>query len=100
MNAAIEAGSGAVQDGLNFDVVQTAYDETYDGTGLPYLWLRQVPVIASVPVTVQENGVSLVTAFGYSAAADVVVDPVPAQLMRQNATNVAAPVRPNLAPRL
>jgi hypothetical protein len=95
MNAAVEAGSGAVQDALNFDVLQTAYDETYDGTGLPYIWLRQVPVISSVPVTVQENGLSLVSAFGYSAAADVVVDPVRGQIMRQNGSNVSVGVSPN-----
>jgi len=84
MAACVSAGSEWVREALNRDLDLRAYTEKYDGTGLPYIWLRQIPVAASPIPTVVENGTALVVAAGYNVAADVILDTERGVLFRQD----------------
>ena len=89
MNACVASSSNLVRDLLGRDVDLQAYNENYDGNGLPYIALRQIPVALSPIPVVTENGVALVVGAGYSPNADVLVDPVRGWLNRNTGpTNV------------
>jgi hypothetical protein len=84
MAACVSAASDWVREALNRDMDFRAYTETYDGNGLPFLWLRQEHVATSPIPTVVENGTALVVKAGYDVTADVTLDPERGVLYRQS----------------
>jgi len=71
----VSVASQWVRDEINRDFDERTYAEVLNGNDQPVLPLMHEPVKTTAAFTVTENGVSLVAAFGYSATADVIVQP-------------------------
>lgn len=96
LNSCLDAASDWVREQVNRDLTQQAYDERYNGNGLPYLSLNQVPVATSTLPAVEEDGSALVVAVGYDLTADVILDPVKGWLNRQPGTTPSFGVSPGI----
>lgn len=83
LKAAVDAAVDELGKELGYSLSLATRVDTLNGNGLRAMQLSARPVLSSPLPVVTEDGNALSVAFGYSATADVVIDPTTGWIYRQ-----------------